>query len=141
MSVHVLKFTFLKLSSPSLIRGVVWNILSGDIVREPLVRVYKLLMIRKRSEVFFTGKNLDLGTFIPRTFSKHFIAAPTAVSSWMTLTPPSRVLGLTITSRSRVLSSTKRVQKIFWKPIWTTFSFEDLADSKFTNNRQKIEHL
>jgi hypothetical protein len=36
-------------------------------------------MMSSRSEVFFTGKNLDLGTLIPRQLSKHFIAAPTAV--------------------------------------------------------------
>ena len=105
-------YTFLKFSSPSLIKGVLWNIRSGDIVKEPFVRVYKLLIIRKRSEVFLTGKNLDLGTLIPRHFSKHFIAAPTAVSSWMTFTPPSRVLGLTMISISSVLSSTK---KLLWK--------------------------
>jgi len=30
---------------------------------------------------------LDLGTLIPIQFSKHFMAAPTAVSSWYTFTP------------------------------------------------------
>ena len=33
----------------------------------------------RRSEVFLTGKNLDLGTLMPRQLSKHFMAAPTAV--------------------------------------------------------------
>jgi hypothetical protein len=30
---------------------------------------------------------LDRGTFKPSAFSKHFMAAPTAVSSWYTFTP------------------------------------------------------
>ena len=36
-------------------------------------------MMSRRSEVFLTGKNLDLGTLMPRQLSKHFMAAPTAV--------------------------------------------------------------
>ena len=73
-------------------------------MREPWSSVYRLDMTSSRSLVFFTGKNLelkrriskhnklvesmiiklylDLGTFIPEASSKHFIAAPTAVSSW-----------------------------------------------------------
>ena len=31
----------------------------------------------------------DLGTLTPMAFSKHFMAAPTAVSSWYTFKPPS----------------------------------------------------
>ena len=34
--------------------------------------------------------DLLLGTLIPRALSKHFMAAPTAVSSWYTFKPPSR---------------------------------------------------
>ena len=69
-------------------------------MRLPWSRLYRLDMTSSRSLVFFTGKNLeiriyfykcilqinslylDLGTFIPEALSKHFIAAPTAVSNW-----------------------------------------------------------
>ena len=52
--------TFLKCWSPSLTRGVVWNILSGDILSVPLCSVYRLDMISSRSEDFFTGRKRDL---------------------------------------------------------------------------------
>lgn len=39
----------------------------------------------------FTGRNRLLGTLIPKEFSKLLIAAPTAVSNWMTFRPPSKV--------------------------------------------------
>ena len=42
---------------------------------------YKFDMIKSKSEVFLTGKNRARGTLIPLHFSKHFIAAPTAVSN------------------------------------------------------------
>lgn len=42
-------------------------------------------------------------TWTPQTLSKHFIAAPTAVSSWITRIPPSRVFGFTMISISRLL--------------------------------------
>ena len=102
------EITFLKCWSPSFTKGVDWNILSGDMAKEPCLKEYKLLMMRRRSELFLTGKNLDLGTLIPRQLSKHFMAAPTAVSSWSTLTPPSRDFGFTITSMSKVCSSSTR---------------------------------
>lgn len=57
--------TFAKWLSPNFIRGVVGNIRWGLITNEPLRRVYKLLITSIKSEVFFTGKNLLRGTFIP----------------------------------------------------------------------------
>lgn len=60
-------------------------------VRDPALRLYKLDITSKRSEVVFTGRKRLRGTFIPREFSKLLIAAPTAVSSWITFKPPSRV--------------------------------------------------
>ena len=68
----VINITFLKWLSPSLISGVVWNIRSGDMTRTPFLRVYKLLIINKRSWQVLTGKNLDRGTFTPLQFSKHW---------------------------------------------------------------------
>ena len=68
--------------------------------RLPCCSVYRLDITISRSLVCFTGRNLqekyytdslpgvpgysylDLGTLIPEAASKHFIAAPTAVSSW-----------------------------------------------------------
>ena len=34
----------------------------GDIIKDPWFSLYKLLMISNKSDVFFTGKNLDLET-------------------------------------------------------------------------------
>ncbi len=56
-------FTFLKFCSPSLTRGVDPNILSGDMLRYPCLRLYRLLMIRRRSEDFFTGRKRERGTY------------------------------------------------------------------------------
>lgn len=90
--------TLAKWLSPNLTSGVVGNIRCGDIVSDPFLRLYKLLITKKRSEVFFTGKNRLLGTFIPTPFSNDFMAAPTAVSSWIMLRLFSKVLLLTIIS-------------------------------------------
>ena len=38
----------------------------------------------------FIPAHLFLGTLMPRALSKHFMAAPTAVSSWYTFRPPAR---------------------------------------------------
>merc|ERR1711941_244535 len=73
-------FTFLKLS-PSFTKGVDKNIRSGDITKAPSFIAYKLDIINNKSDEVLTGKNLDLGTLIPLLPSKHFIAAPTAVSN------------------------------------------------------------
>lgn len=74
-------FTLLKWLSPNLINGVVGNILCGDITSEPPRRLYKLDMTSSKSDVFLTGKKRDRGTLIPMAPSKHFMAAPTAVSN------------------------------------------------------------
>jgi len=37
----------------------------GFMMREPALRLYRLLITTRRSEVVFTGKNLLLGTLIP----------------------------------------------------------------------------
>ena len=50
---------------PSLLRGTDGNDLFGFISREPALRLYKLLIIIRRSDVVFTGKNRLRGTFIP----------------------------------------------------------------------------
>ena len=52
----------------------------------------KLLIISSKSLVVLTGKNLLLGTFIPKAPLKLLIAAPDAVSNWITFTPLSSVL-------------------------------------------------
>lgn len=83
-------FTFVK-ELPSLTRGTVGNSRFSLIVRDPALRLYKLDITSKRSEVVFTGRKRLRGTFIPREFSKLLIAAPTAVSNWITFKPPSRV--------------------------------------------------
>jgi len=104
--------------------GVDGKLLKGLIERLPFFKLYRLLITKSKSEVFLTGKKRLRGTFkpvkrqrslmllhyiiilsfnkIPIEPSKHFIAAPTAVSSWMTFTPLSKVFGLTITSISSV---------------------------------------
>lgn len=76
---------------PSLTCGVVGNSLLGLMVSEPASRLYRLDMTRRRSDVVLTGRKRLRGTFIPRALSKHLMAAPTAVSSWMTFCPPSSV--------------------------------------------------
>jgi hypothetical protein len=43
-----------------LTNGVDWNILSGDMIRNPSFMLYRLLMISNKSSDFFTGKNRDL---------------------------------------------------------------------------------
>lgn len=76
---------------PSLTCGVVGNSLFGLMLSEPASRLYRLDMTRSRSDVVLTGRKRLRGTFIPRALSKHLMAAPTAVSSWMTFCPPSSV--------------------------------------------------
>ena len=95
--------------SPSLITGVVGKARWGLINRKAFFNTYKLLITKNRSCVFFTGKNLLLGTFIPKAPLKHFMAAPAAVSNWITFTLSSVVFGLTITSKSRQSSSRVRL--------------------------------
>lgn len=60
------ELTFEKWLSPSLTKGVVGNIRCGDMVKAPLRNVYKLLITSIKSDVFFTGKNLLRGTWIPK---------------------------------------------------------------------------
>merc|ERR1740124_922233 len=55
----------LKYLLPSLTRGVDGNILFGDIISAPWFRVYRLDITSNKSLVFFTGRNLDRGTFKP----------------------------------------------------------------------------
>lgn len=76
---------------PSLTCGVVGNSLRGLIVSDPASRLYRLDMTSSRSEVVLTGKKRLRGTLMPSALSKHLMAAPTAVSSWMTFRPPSSV--------------------------------------------------
>lgn len=60
-------------------------------VREPAFMLYRLDMTSRRSEVVLTGRKRLRGTLMPSALSKLFMAEPTAVSSWMTFRPPSRV--------------------------------------------------
>ena len=61
---------------------------------------------------------------VPMDPSKHFMAAPTAVSNWITLAPLSSVLGLTITSKSRF-----------------SFSIIRLMDESFTHRLFVLKNL
>lgn len=76
---------------PSLTCGVVGNSLFLLMVRDPASRLYRLDMTSSRSEVVLTGRKRLRGTLMPRALSKLLMAAPTAVSSWITFRPPSRV--------------------------------------------------
>src|SRR5712671_2933299 len=58
------------------------------------------LLISNRSEHDFTGRNRLRGTLTPCAPLKCLIAAPAAVSSWMTGCPSSVVFGLTMISKS-----------------------------------------
>lgn len=71
--------------------GVVGNSLLLLMVSEPASRLYRLDITSSRSEDVFTGKKRLRGTFMPMALLKLLIAAPTAVSSWMTFKPPSSV--------------------------------------------------
>lgn len=82
--------TFVK-ELPSLMCGVVGNSLFSLIVSEPASRLYRLDITSSRSEDVFTGRKRLRGTFTPMAFLKLLIAAPTAVSNWITFRPPSRV--------------------------------------------------
>lgn len=95
--------TLLKWLSPNFTNGVVGNIRCGDIISEPPFRLYRFDITSNKSDVFLTGKNRERGTLIPMQPSKHFIAAPTAVSSWITRSPVSNVLWFTIVSMFNVL--------------------------------------
>lgn len=101
-------FTLLKWLSPNFTNGVVGNIRCGDITNEPPFKLYKFDMTNSKSDDFLTGKNLDRGTLMPMQPSKHFMAAPTAVSSWITRKPVSIVLWLTIVSMFSVLCVSTR---------------------------------
>ena len=57
---------------------------------------YRSEVIRSRSELALTGRKRDLGTTTECEFLKCLIAAPMAVSSWMTASPLSATLGLTM---------------------------------------------
>lgn len=76
---------------PSLTSGTEGNSRFSLIVRDPALRLYRLDITSRRSDVVLTGKKRLRGTFIPKEFSKLLIAAPTAVSSWITFRPPSKV--------------------------------------------------
>lgn len=65
---NVAQATFLK-EVPSLTRGTDGKERSGFISRKPLLRLYRLLMMIRRSEVVFTGKNLRLGTLTPKIYT------------------------------------------------------------------------
>lgn len=109
-------FTLAKWLSPSLTSGVVGNIRCGDMHSEPPFNEYKFDMTSRRSEVFLTGKKRDRGTLMPMEPSKHFMAAPTAVSSWMIRTPVSKVLWLTIVSMFNVLCDrTRSIAERIWE--------------------------
>ena len=95
--------------SPNLMSGVDGKPLRALMDRLPFFKLYKLLMTSSKSDVFLTGKKRLRGTLRPMDPSKHFMAAPTAVSNWMTLSPLSKVFGLTITSMSRVSFSMIRL--------------------------------
>lgn len=101
-------FTFEKWFSPNFTSGVVGNIRCGDIAKLPFFKWYKFDMTNSKSEVFFTGKKRERGTLIPIAPSKHFIAAPTAVSNCTTRTPFSIVLLFTMISMLSVRSRSTR---------------------------------
>lgn len=66
-------------------------------------------MTSKRSEQLLTGRKRDLGTLTAWALLKCLMAAPEAVSSWMTGSPESVVLLLTMISRSRPSPSMMRL--------------------------------
>lgn len=76
---------------PSLTCGVVGNSLFLLMVSDPASRLYRLDITSSRSDDVFTGRKRLRGTFTPMAFLKLLMAAPTAVSSWMTFRPPSNV--------------------------------------------------
>lgn len=91
---------------PSLTNGTAGNERFSFIVKLPRWSVYKFDITSKRSDVVLTGKNRRRGTLIPINRyrfiiiqnriipcapSKFFIAAPLAVSNWITLIPLSNV--------------------------------------------------
>ena len=76
---------------PNLIRGTDGNDLAVFISSRPFFCVNKLLMMSTKSLVVFTGKKRLRGTFMPRAPLKFLIAAPDAVSSWITFMPVSKV--------------------------------------------------
>jgi len=86
------KYSTLAKPPPNFTNGTDGNDRKGFISSRPFFCVNKLLMIRTKSLVVFTGKNLLLGTFIPRAPLKFLIAAPDAVSNCITFTPLSSVL-------------------------------------------------
>ena len=60
--------TFLKCSSPSLIRGVVLNWRCEDMINEPDFNSYKFDMTNIKSDVFLTGRKRERGTLMPIAF-------------------------------------------------------------------------
>ncbi len=100
--------TLAKWLPPSLTNGTEGNDLSGFISSRPFFWVNRLLMIRSKSLVVLTGKNRLLGTLIPIAPLKPSIAAPEAVSNWITLAPLSVVLLFTIISMCKLSSSITR---------------------------------
>lgn len=62
-----------------------------------------------KSEQDLTGRNRDRGTLMPLAALKCLIAAPTAVSSWMTARPSSVTLLLTMISIESSRASTTRL--------------------------------
>uniref|UniRef100_A0A7C9DPW3 Uncharacterized protein n=1 Tax=Opuntia streptacantha TaxID=393608 RepID=A0A7C9DPW3_OPUST len=72
--------TFLN-SGPNSTDGFAGLALSGFLVTKPSTTVYRSDWTRSKSEVAFTGRNLDRGPLIPIALSKNLIAAPAAVSS------------------------------------------------------------
>ena len=60
-----LELTLVKSGSPNLTSGMEGKVRSGFIMSVPFLRVKRLDMTTKRSEVFFTGRNRRRGTLIP----------------------------------------------------------------------------
>ena len=112
---HPPKRTFVKSGSPSLTRGMEGKVRSGFMISVPFWRVKRLDMTTRRSEVFFTGRKRLRGTltpveieinnlsFFPLSLSlcllptapwKFLMAAPAAVSNWITFVPPFNVCNM-----------------------------------------------
>jgi hypothetical protein len=72
--------TFLKWL-PSLIDGILVNILFWLVTNRPCSSTKRSLLTRSKSEQFLTGKKRDLGTLMQHALRKCLIAEPAAVWS------------------------------------------------------------
>lgn len=74
--------------------------------------------MRRRSDDDFTGRKRERGTLMPLALRKCLMAAPTAVSSWMTARPSSVTLLLMLEEEASGSEGDRPCRSLYqWRPL------------------------